>query len=174
MACSQTISGYTRGCETSVGGVKTVYLAPYVEGTFEGSGSTYSGVSSAVTWYNYDIRKNSASFTSTLNVDSANGVNYVSTELALVFSRMQASKRAEMYALTMGDTMGVVVDCNGEWWAFGAENPLEVTAGTGETGTAKGDGNKYTLTFTDETASWLKPLTAEAIAIVKAHIHGNQ
>lgn len=161
MACSQTIKGYIRGCETSMGGVKEIYLANWTKDTFavatsQTSGDTVTIASGAtsVDWYKYDIRKNTANFTSTLNIDDANGVNYISTELNLVFTKMETLKRMEMAALVLGDFMAIVVDANGIAWALGKDAPMIATAGTGETGTAKSDGNKYNLTLTDESLYW--------------------
>ena len=50
----------------------------------------------------------------------------------------------------MGQCTGVVKDRNGKYWAIGVENPLEGSAGTGETGTAIGDANQYTVTISVE------------------------
>lgn len=158
--CPQTIKGLIRDCQASMGGVKRILIAEWVDKTFEvveDSADTKTvnvASASTATWYEYDIRKNTASFTSTLNIDDANGVNYVSTELNLVFTRMEAVKRMEIAALTAGDFMAIVVDANDIAWALGKDAPVICTAGTGESGTAKSDGNRYSLTMTDESREW--------------------
>ena len=101
-------------------------------------------------WYKYYIKKNTSSFTSTATIDQANGVNYVSTELTLVFTKMETSKRVEMSALLLNDVAVIVVDSNNKAWCLGLNNPVNATAGSGESGTSATDGNKYTLTLTDE------------------------
>ena len=92
--------------------------------------------------------------TSTLTVDPANGVNYVSTELVLQFTKMETRKRIEMAALAVGELAFIVKDANGIYWFLGKDEPVTATAGTGQTGQAVGDGNFYNITFTDESKSW--------------------
>lgn len=88
--------------------------------------------------------------TSTLNVDSANGTNYVSTELVMQFNRMETAKRIAISALALSDVCAIVEDANGNRYALGISEPVNATAGSGQTGQAKGDGNFYSITLTDE------------------------
>lgn len=139
-------------CVANLGGIKNVWLAEWVEDAIikdaEGKGELVS-LKEGSSWYNFKMRKNVASMTSTLN-NSTDGASYVTTELALVFSRMDAAKRASIQALALDELMAVVEDSNGELWFLGADAPLVATAGAGETGTAMGDANRYTITLTDE------------------------
>lgn len=162
MACNQTLAGLVNDCSSSMGGIKHVWLADYVDNAagVDSATTEVTGFTSAATWHKYYFRKNTASMTSTLNIDDANGVNYVSTELALVFSKMDTTKRIEMAALATADVMAVVEDANGVRYFLGEENPVACTAGGGETGTAKGDGNRYTLTLTDENKSYPRIIAA--------------
>ena len=154
MACLQTLAGIASDCSTSMGGVKKVYIADYSAKAATITSGEVSEFSASTQWHEYYIRKNTSSFTSTLNVDPANGVNYVSTELSLVFTKMDTAKRIEMSALVVADVMCVVEDANGNRWFLGYNEPVTASAGTGETGTAKTDGNKYTLTLTDESETF--------------------
>lgn len=152
MACSIALSGLTFDCETSKGGIKEVIIAVYDKDVAAGikasaESATSASTVSGGTWYSYTFRRNTGSMTSTLNVDDANGTNYVSTDLVLQFSRMDAKKFAEMKALSTGEVMAFVVDCNGEKWFLGADEAVVASAGTGQTGTAKGDGNYYQITL---------------------------
>lgn len=150
MAKCATISTFTIDlCSNSLGGVKNVYLADYAEGA-----ATYDKESGVVTalsgsWLKVPIRKNTASYTSTLNVSEESG-NSVSTVLSLVFSKMETSKRMTMNALSLTDVMAVVEDANGQKVFLGIDNPVTLSAGTGETGTAKTDANRYTAELTDD------------------------
>lgn len=155
MACSQTLSGITLDCQSSMGGIKKVWLTTHVDGAAQlGADGIITGFTGVTTWYEYNFRKNTGSMTSTLNVDAANGVNYVSTELALVFTKMDTPKRIEMSALVLADAMAVVEDANGKRWFLGFDEPINATAATGESGTAKADGNRYTITLTDESTTF--------------------
>ena len=122
MACN-TIKGIVMDkCTPNLGGIKAIYLADYKEGVAviskgEGSENTdlvdgsISGWAegNAPTWVKYEVRKNTASMTSTIN-NSTEGSSYVTTELALVFSRMDAKKRIAIQALTIGECMACVED----------------------------------------------------------------
>lgn len=151
-----SLSGLTLNCETSKGGLRKVLIAVYnddvaaavASAATSGDSVDASGVTaSGVTWYGYDFRRGSASLTSTLNVDQANGTNYVSSEIVLNFGRMEAKKRAEMKALSLNDVMVIAQDMNGKIWFLGANAPVNASAGTGQTGAAISDANMYQITL---------------------------
>lgn len=161
--CSQTLAGIARDCSSNAGGIREAFIAPFADGIYTSASGAVTGVSSAVTWYHYTFNKDTGSFTSTLNVDPANGVNYVSSEINLVFARMETVKRIEMAALSLADLAVVVKDANGKYWAFGAEEPVNASAGSGETGVARGDGNRYSITLLDNSSSYPMELSAAAV-----------
>lgn len=169
MACSVTLSGLANpACYKSKGGIVKAWIG--VSGAFQPTVTSGSIVSGTVTGFKpYEFRKNSGSMTSTLNVDQANGVNYVSTELQLVFGKMETQKRIEVAALAIGDLEVIVKDSNGKYWFLGYDQPVNATAGTGETGTASTDGNRYTITLTDESDEFPYEITsADLIASIEA------
>lgn len=151
MACNAIKQFTYDACQSNLGGIKNVWLADYVEGaaTLDASGETVSAFTESVNWTLYPMRKNVASMASTLNT-STDGAVYVSTELSMVFSKMETAKRMAVMALALGECMALVEDSNGMLWFLGKDAPLTATAGTGETGTAKGDRNAYAVTLTDE------------------------
>ncbi len=167
MACSQTLIGIAQDyCSASQGGIVKAYLTNYADDIFtvaEESGIpvSVSAVSSAVTFYEYNFRKGTGSMTSTLNLDDANGINYVSTELLLQFNRMETVKRTAIAVLALGGIAGIVKDGNGKYWALGVAEPMNPTAGTAQTGTAKTDGNYYQITLTDDYQSFPLEVPAE-------------
>lgn len=165
MACNTIKSFDMDMCVSNLGGVKNIWLANYVEdaATIATSGDTEGTVTafaSGVTWQKYPMRKNVASMTSTLNVGDE-GSSYVSTEISMVFSRMDTPKRLAVVALAIGECMALVEDANGNLWFCGKDNPLGCTAGTGETGTAKGDPNHYTVVLTDESLEYPHQVSAD-------------
>lgn len=163
--CTQTLGGIQRDCCSNKGGIREAYIANFAEGAFSVStGGSITAVTSAVSFYHYTFNKDTGSFTSTLNVDAANGINYVSSEINLIFSRMETLKRLEIAALSLGDLMMIIKDANGKLWAFGTEEPVNASAGTAESGVARGDRNGYSITFVDNSASYPMEVTAEAFA----------
>lgn len=168
--CTQTLAGIARDCCANQGGIREAYIGNYIDGAFTVSAGTITGVNSGASFYHYTFKKDTGSFTSTLNVDNANGVNYVSTEVNFVFSRMETLKRIEMAALALGDLIVVVKDANGKFWAFGVEEPVNASAGSAETGVARGDANQYTITLLDNASSFPMELTSDAITALEAKV----
>lgn len=153
MACTAyALKGITNDCSTSKGGIREIYICDWAKDIFTvgESDNTVTALKSETKWYKYYVKRNTSSFTSTATIDLANGVNYISTELTLVFTKMETSKRVEMSALLLNDVAVLVVDANNKVWCLGKDNPVNASAGTGETGTAASDGNKYSITLKDE------------------------
>ena len=93
--------------------------------------------------------------------------SYIQTDLAMVFHRMDTAKRIEAQALIQGEVVAVVEDANGKVWFVGKDTYLSVSAGTGETGTASGDQNAYTITLSTQSQEYPFELTEEAYTAVK-------
>lgn len=170
MACLITLNGITLDCQPSLGGIKRVWITQYsdVQSVTVGDDNMIESITLAAEakWYEYQFRKATGSLTSTLNVDESAGVNYVSNELALVFTKMETAKRIEIAALSIGQLAVVVEDSNGHYWFLGKDDYVSASAGTGVTGTAKGDQNAYTLTLSTDSDSYPYELSAEAIAAI--------
>ena len=175
MACTATLNGFGNSCETSKGGVKAIWIAPYKEGIATLTTSS-SGEVGKVSIAQEDIAKfkvfyikqNTTSFTSTLTTDPANGVNYVSTVISIVFTKMNTRKRIEMSALAVNDVNIIVQDANNSYWFLGLDEAVTATNATGETGTAKTDGNKYTIEFTDDSDTYPIALNAASVTLMKS------
>lgn len=169
--CLQTLAGITLDCGTNKGGIKKVHIANYgdVEAVVA---DDKSGEITAITmadgkkFKTYQFRKQTGSMTSTLTSDDTSGINYVSTELSLVFTKMETAKRLEMSALAIGQLAVIVEDSNGKYWYLGKDDYVSASAGTGNTGTAKGDSNNYSLTLKDESDTYPFEVTEEAVMAV--------
>lgn len=169
MACSQVLNGIAADCQTNVGGVREVYIANYSDVTaieVDDSSNMIKTITMADTakFKKYAFKKNTSSMTSTLNVDPANGVNFVQTDLALVFAKQETVKRMEIAKLSLGELRVIVLDANGKYWFLGQEEFVSATAGTAETGVNRTDGNKYTITLTDYSSSYPYEVTPTIVA----------
>ena len=167
MPCIQTLAGIIRDCSPSIGGIVEAYIANYDDVSSVTAEEKVSAIKMVTgkQFYKYTFRPGTGSMTSTLNADPAAGTNYVSTELLLQFNRMETTKRIEVSALAVGDLAVIVKDANGTYWYLGKDEPVTASAGTGQTGTARADGNYYQITLTDNAATW--PLEVDG-AIVDA------
>lgn len=175
MSCSTIKSVNYSVCQSNLGGITKIYLANAedVSAVTIGTASTLSdeGITaitmvSGKTFQEFTVKKNTSNFTSTLNV-SDNGASYVSTVISYLMPHMEASKRAAMQALMLAEAVALIKDSNGHFWMVGDQNnPLTNTAGTGESGTNKGDANQYSVELTAETTEWPYEVTSEAVAAV--------
>ena len=169
MACSQLLNGIAADCQTNVGGVREVYIANYSDVSaieVDDSSNMIKTITMADTakFKKYAFKKNTSSMTSTLNVDPANGVNFVQTDLSLVFAKQETVKRMEIAKLSLGELRVIVLDANGKYWFLGQEEFVSATAGTAETGTNRQDGNRYTITLTDYSSSYPYEVTPTIVA----------
>ena len=175
MSCSsRTLAGFDGACERSLGGIKEIYLASYAENTFtvsseeDGATGNVTAVATPTAFKHYTFRKGTGSLTSTLNVDNANGVNFVGTDVVLQMTKMQSANRLEINALALGGCMGIVIDNNGTAFAIGTEQEVNASAGTGVTSQEIGGGNYYQVTLHDDRSDFPPILTPEALAAFKA------
>ena len=155
MACSVTVSGRALPCKDSLGGIKQIWIAPYAVG---GVVSTYDAVSAgsiadmsaAVTFKNYDMHKNTGSFTQTVNASVENGTIFYTQVVSCVFSNEIAADIGDFQDLTKGRMFIVVQDVNNNLFVMGHTRGCELTGGTLESGTAMGDFNGLKYEFTGE------------------------
>ena len=152
MSCNQTLSGLAQDCATSMGGISEVYIASrddVTAVTVTENKVTAITMASTAKFKKYYFRPQTGSMTSNLQVNAQNGTNYWQTDLVLQFARMETTKRIEISALAVNDMVAIVKDANGVYWYLGHDNPITATAGTGQTGTARDDGNYYQITLQD-------------------------
>ena len=153
MSCTQTLSGLAKDCSANMGGIVEALIALYDDVT---AVTITSDVISAITMASgkkfkvYHFAKNTGNLTSTYTIDPASGVKYVSSDLLLQFNRMQTTARVEITALALADLVVIVKDANGKYWYLGKDEPVNASASDGQTGTARGDANRYTITLHDE------------------------
>lgn len=166
MGCNVNISGILSDCSTSKGGVLTSIFLNKSDGLTGISNSNYYGnfsVDSSVITSDivkiFEPNRDTSSFTSTLNVDTTNGIKYVSTEIVLQFNRMSAAKRADLNNMLKGEWVVFIEDANKQWYCFGWKDfdVAVASSGTGQTGGSKSDGNYYQVTLTCETAMFPCP-----------------
>lgn len=153
MACTQTLAGLAKDCSPSMGGIVEVLIANFDD---VASKTISTGKISAITMANtakfkkYSFLKNTGNLVSTYTSDIANGVRYVTSVLTLLFNRMETTKRSEIALLAVSDLAVIVKDSNGVYWYLGYDEPVNLSAGDGQTGTAKADANRYSVTLQDE------------------------
>lgn len=156
MACTQILSGIQVDCEPSMGGLKVVYIANSSDvSKFSITDGQITDIEmiTGKTFKTYSFRRNTASMTSTLSVDPANGTS-VATDVSLSFLKQDTQKRIEISALSIGELVMIVQDANGRYWFLGKDMPVMASAGGAESGTTYTDGNRYTITLQDNSKDY--------------------
>jgi len=160
MSCNLT-TGFTLGCNDSIGGVKKIYIGAFNQLTYTIGGTPVEVTGGTGTVYTYEPLKNSASATFNPTVSLENGTIFYTHSVSLSLKNINANKREEIEALAKA-RVGLFVELNsGEILAFGTTNGMNMTAGTFQTGAAFGDLQGYQLTFTSDEPT--QPYTLEDV-----------
>jgi hypothetical protein len=150
MACALTQS-YTLDCKDSIGGLKAVWFAAIEDiDTWTGSAGTYTDVTmeAAKYFWKYDLVKESSNFAEAVNTNVQNGTVFYAQTLEIILNKLQVNTRNEILLLAKNRLVALVQDNNDKIWVLGFGNGLDITGGGSGSGTAFGDRNGYTLTFT--------------------------
>lgn len=156
-ASARTLAGIPFDCNSNRPGVIEIYLFNHGDITFTPATpydatavpSVPTGTSPKV--YLYELPKNTASLSSPMTVSDDGQVTYANT-IVMQFNRLEASKHAELSAISMGYIDAIVRDKNQKLWYVGLDEYLAPTDGTAETGTSSSDSNHYSLTLAAESA----------------------
>jgi hypothetical protein len=155
MACNTSLTSILKSCDNNTGGVTKFYIAPseFVTGTTQTNGTiTAIGMSGASKFVEYQFNKNTANYVEDAAISLENGSTFYTTTVTLSIPRREVSKRNSIALVAAGqrDLKIILKDGNGLYWFVGYANSANLT-GLGEgSGTAKGDGSKYSLTFIAE------------------------
>lgn len=166
MSCSQVLNGIIRDCLPNQGGVAEIYAIAHEnvsEVTVGDNIITAITLASDSKFTKYYLPKGTANMVSTPTIDRATGVNYVATDLTIQFNRMSASKHIEVSALLASELAVIVKDANGVYWYLGKDEPVLATGGSGQTGTARTDGNFYQVILQDNSA--MMPMEVDAAIV---------
>ncbi len=166
MACDIT-SGFTLGCRDNSGGIKNIYILSGSIDTVTGYENGYiTDIDGAGTFYKFELAKQTGDLTETINASTENGTVFYEQVINAPFHKMQSSTRNQIKVLAQNPALKVVVETNngqddgiGVLFLAGQQNGMTLSGGTGQTGTAFGDLNGYSLTFTGQ-----EPLPASEVS----------
>lgn len=138
-------------CRDSAGGLKEVYFVEFDNVTAVTSASgMVTGITLATgkQFRKYQVPRETTFWTQALNSNVQNGTIFYQQELTVVVNKMQANTRNELQVLAMLRVMVIVRDMNDKYWLLGQEMAMNATAGEDGSGTATGDRNGFSRTFT--------------------------
>ena len=171
MACNQTLTAILKDCSPSMGGIieaMFVNKEDVQEVTLADDMVNAITMTSSKKFVKFQFARNTGSMSSNYTIDPTTGVKFVTTDLVLVFNRMETSKRVAIKALMQNDLVAIVKDANGKYWYLGYDEALNATAGDGLTGTARADRNGYSATLQDNSHEMPYEVNPEIIAALVA------
>jgi len=155
MACSTvTLTSIDARCDKSMGGIKRVLIANHDDV----SGITVDNTTGEITaiamqtskkFVEYRFRRETGSYTSTIEKDVTIGNAFAKTEVTLQFSKAEAAKRLALQSAINANAVVIIEDSEGERIYLGIDYPVEVTNATMVSGTAMGDLNGFTMVLSD-------------------------
>jgi hypothetical protein len=153
MACDIT-SGWSLGCRDNAGGIKSFYiLSGSVTSYTEASAGLIDGITGTGVFYQYDLFRETSDFAENVVVTPENGTVVYEQTLNASFFKMQVALRNQIKVLAQNPNLKVIIETNNldntsKYVYIGEYNGLQLLSTTGGTGTAFGDKNGYTLSFT--------------------------
>jgi len=152
MACELTAS-HAIDCRDSVGGIKNIYVANFDNVT---SFTPVAGEITAITqealtnFYIYNLEKENGAFTETQTGSLENGTTFYEGELTFSVKKMGKVLREELRLMALSRLFIIIETNNGEYFSLGANYGADMLSSTAATGTAFGDLNGYSLTFSSK------------------------
>jgi hypothetical protein len=158
MSCDIT-HGRLEQCKDIVGGLQAIYVLNY--GLFDPIADVvYVGTTDEIQTitlpastnvYKFEL-KGTNSFETTITSSRENGTTFFEQVLAITLKKQDVQTHKEVKLLTYGRPNIIVRTNANQFFIAGLTRGMDVTAGTIGNGTALGDMNGYSLTFTGQEA----------------------
>jgi hypothetical protein len=158
MSCDIT-HGRLEQCKDVIGGLNAIFVLNY--GLYDATTDvTYAGTTDEITAialpastpvYKFEL-KGTNSFETTITSSRENGTTFFEQVLAVTLKKQDVQTHKEVKLLTYGRPNIIVRTNANQYFIAGLERGMDVTAGTIGNGTALGDMNGYSLTFTGQEA----------------------
>lgn len=155
MSC-EALEGIVKSCDNNSGGIYKVWIN-------QQDNISSISLDNVLTWTidqitlndplntytEFEIRRNTGSYTEEAAIDLVNGSSYYTQTITLMFHRRDQSKSQAIKVLGAGQQYlsVIVLDANGKYWFFPY---MQLTGAAEGSGTARADGSKYSVTLTAE------------------------
>jgi len=158
MSTCDITSGFTLGCRDNVGGITNLYiLSGSITSVTDASEGLISTISGSGEFFKFELFRQTSDFTEGITATPENGTVFYEQTVNAVFFKLQSSTRNQVKVLAQNPDLKIIVETNngsvdgvGRYWLLGEDRGMQLLSGTGATGTAFGDLNGYTLTFTGQ------------------------
>jgi len=153
MSC-ENLETIVKSCLNNSGGIFKVYINQQDNiDTFTLDSAPNSWTIDSITlisggdlYTEFEIRRNTGSYTEDAAIDLVNGSSYVTATISLMFHRRDQAKSQAIKVLGAGQQYlnAIIEDANGLYWYL----PYLQLSAVGEgSGTARADGSKYSVTL---------------------------
>jgi len=155
MSC-EALEGIVKSCDNNSGGIYKVWINQQDNIDSYTLNPTLTWTIDSITlvdpndiYTEFEIRRNTGSYTEEAAIDLVNGSSYYTQTITLMFHRRDQSKSQAIKVLGAGQQyLNVIVqDANGKYWYFPF---MQLTGAAEGSGTARADGSKYSVTLTAE------------------------
>jgi len=168
------LSGYTKDCADSRGGVKVVYLCPLNDKT---SSTVITSASGAVTnvatflstgkkFFTFQLNQNTSNYVQTLKPNNPNGSFYVEQTLSVKFPKFSAFNSYVFKALALQPMMVIAERQDGTIVLLGETNGMNMQDSTQGSGTAMADFAGYDFVFKAEEPNMANTVTGALVALL--------
>ena len=160
MSTCDISAGFTLGCRDNVGGITNLYI---LSGSITTVNTASEGLISGITgsagseFFKYELFRQTSDYSEAITSTPENGTVFYEQTVNAVFFKLQSSTRNQVRVLAQNPDLKIIVETNngtvdgvGQYWLLGQSRGMQLLSGTGATGTAFGDLNGYTLTFTGQ------------------------
>ena len=158
MSTCDITSGFTLGCRDNTGGISNLYiLSGSITSVTDVSEGLIGGITGSGEFFQFELFRQTSDFTEGITSTPENGTVFYEQTLNAVFFKLQSSTRNQVKVLAQNPNLKIIVETNngtvdgvGRYWLLGEDRGMQLLSGTGATGTAFGDLNGYSLTFTGQ------------------------
>ena len=178
MATCDITSGFTLGCRDNSGGIKNLYI---LSGSVSSITNASEGLINAMTgsgeFFKFELFRQTSDYTETITSTPENGTIFYEQSVNAIFFKLQSATRNQMKVLAQNPNLKIIVETNngstdgvGKYFYLGQENGLQLTGGTGATGTAFGDLNGYTLNFVGQEPAPASEISGSDLSVIMSGI----
>lgn len=146
-------SDFTLPCRRNKGGVQKVYiteLANTATLTVASGAATTFTLDSGKQFFEYNLGMGGSSAQAVIGGDRAVQSRFYTHTVQIKLPKFETAIRNEVLVLGQVNVQIIVLDENGVYMLYGGYRGLEISEGTGQTGTASTDLNGFNITFTGD------------------------
>ena len=158
MSTCDITSGFTLGCRDNSGGIKNLYiLSGSVDAVTGAADGLITDLSGSGSFFKFELFRQTSDFSEAISATPENGKVFYDQTVNATFFKLQSATRNQVRVLAKNPDLKIIVETNngsvdgvGTFFYVGQENGAQLLSGTAQTGTAFGDLNGYSLTFTGQ------------------------